>query len=219
MEQSKFKKLALMGITGGVILASQSPVDLNASTNVGSTLAAGCGKHCGGAKSQIAEGGCGSKPNPQQQYRTYAPETSAGCGGARPSRGNSPENITASCSRPQSPQQQYPSYTAENATFDAQQQTASCSARQQPQGQRPRNYTADATDSMQMQSSKQMTESDLMNQLSPEMRTSFQNLSPEGKAMALRLANQYQDKNQAVKEAARKMMDKRSSTGQGGRGY
>lgn len=151
MENSKFKKLALMGITGGIILASQSPVSLNASTEIGSTLAAGCGK-CSARKGQLAES-CGSRPNPQQQYRTYSPENNASSCSSKSSscssksRPNSPE-ITASCgSRPKSPQQQYPTYSAENANFEARpennSQTASCGTRPQAQGQRPRNFTAD----------------------------------------------------------------------------
>lgn len=179
MQKAKFKKLALMGITGGIILAAQAPASLESSTDVGCTLAAGCGKHCRGASKQIAES-CGSRSSPQEQYRTY---------------------------------------------------------------------TAEADVSVQKQSSKQLSEGELMNQLKPETQAVFKGMSPEGKALALKLANQtckgkndckglnscqtadstcagrgsckgtspgpFKDKNEAVKIAAKKMAEKRSSMNQG----
>lgn len=279
MDKSKFKKLALMGITGGIILAAQAPAE---ASSFGSTLAAGCGSGCG-AKSKpsspsfTADNGCGAKTS-QQQYRTY----------------NQPEGSQASsscASRPSSSQQQYPSYTAEHASCGAknytqpQQQTASCAGRSAPQQQynsqtagcasrsapqpqynsqtascagrsspsqpslsagcagrsapqqyntptascggrsspsqpntqtagcgapsstrgqyqgqgsnqgQSRYYTADAADAVANQ--KKLSESELVNQLNPESKATFQSMSPEGKALALKLANQAcQGKNE-----------------------
>lgn len=52
-----------------------------------------------------------------------------------------------------------------------------------------RYYMADSMDSMQ-NSSKKMTESDLIQKLNPETRLVFQSLDKEGKDLALKLAEQ-----------------------------
>lgn len=61
-----------------------------------------------------------------------------------------------------------------------------------------------------MTTTPKMTEKDLMEKLSPEGKTIYQGLDAEGKALALKLANDstYKDKNDAVKAAAKKMADK-----------
>jgi hypothetical protein len=52
-----------------------------------------------------------------------------------------------------------------------------------------------------------LTEADLLKQLNSQGRAIYQSLDDQGKALALKLANQdtYKDKNQAVKEAQRQM--------------
>lgn len=257
MDKSKFKKLALMGITGGIILASQSPVDLNASS--GFTVAAGCGKSCGAKKSQnftADNAGCGAPraqswqsrenagcnayaPQPQQysaeragcssasqpmqqpmqQPMPYTAERSgcssysqpqqqplsqAGCSSAsRPSNSRSYGSETAGCgAAPRNNNSNGRGYTAENAgcagrnnrsfTADAtsdiptrwpnsQQSTGSNSQQQRNQQGR---YIAEATQT------RTMSETELKAQLTPDVKATFDGLSSEGKALALKLANQ-----------------------------
>lgn len=53
------------------------------------------------------------------------------------------------------------------------------------------SYTTDAVDtSMQKSASKTMTEQDLLSQLNAEGKATYQGLDKEGKALALKLANQ-----------------------------
>lgn len=84
MKTSKFKKLAMLGITGGVLAAAQAPVAVDAS--VGTILAAKCGSgSCGGA--YRPQGSCGAAPqypngNPQGQWQAQG-----GCSGAQNPRG------------------------------------------------------------------------------------------------------------------------------------
>lgn len=107
------------------------------------------------------------------------------------------------------------------------------------------NNTADAMKSTMQNSNKIMTEQELLSKLNTEGKATYQNLSKEGRAMALQLANQsckgqngckgmnscktkenacagkggckgtskgaFDDKNTAVKVAAEKMAQKRST--------
>lgn len=61
-------------------------------------------------------------------------------------------------------------------------------------------------------SSATLTEDQLLGMLSPQGRAIYLNLNPEAKALAIQLASQdsYRDKNLAVKEAQRRMNERRS---------
>lgn len=52
MDKSNFKKMALMGMASGMLLASQSPVNAETSNNVGVMMAHSCGSGCGGSRGQ-----------------------------------------------------------------------------------------------------------------------------------------------------------------------
>lgn len=66
---------------------------------------------------------------------------------------------------------------------------------------------------------KPMSESDLLSKLNAEGKSTYQNLNPEGKALALRMASEYcngkstckgySDYNEIVRAAAKKMVEKR----------
>jgi len=62
-------------------------------------------------------------------------------------------------------------------------------------------------------SSVTLTEAQLLGMLSPQGRAIYLNLDPEAKALAIQLASQdsYRDKNLAVKEAQRRMNERRGS--------
>ena len=63
---------------------------------------------------------------------------------------------------------------------------------------------------------KLMTESDLQNALNDETKKIYNSLPPEGKALALKYANQsdeaFSDKNEAVKAAAKKVEQKQKES-------
>ncbi len=60
-------------------------------------------------------------------------------------------------------------------------------------------------------SSATLTETQLLDVLSPQGKAIYLSLDPEGKSLAIQLASQdsYQDKNLAVKDAQRRMNDRR----------
>lgn len=138
MHNSNFKKLALMGMVGGALIAAQSPAvadESAASKNVSGH--SGCGAS-----------GCSHK------------SSNSGCG-ANSGKG----------------------------------------------------FTADASTDTNMAGRKMLTETELLNRLNDSTRAQYSSLSPEGKALALKLASsdQYKDKNDAVKEAAKQMANKSQS--------
>lgn len=175
MDKSNFKKLALMGMVGGVLVANQVPVEGNEGVSMGASMSAhGCGNgSCGGSKphasngsgqSSLGGGSCGSKPQPNPQ------PSNAGQG-----------NLGG----------------------------GSCGSKPQSNAQK---YTADAsTDAKYASSNKAMNETELFNQLNEHGKQQYRGLDAEGKALALKLASQTQDKNQAVNEAAQQMALKRST--------
>ncbi len=149
MEKTNFKKMALMGMVGGLVVAAQSPIGAETVVNSETYLA---GSGCGGGH------GCGSSGSlPGYYHRSQA---RSGCGSSN------------------------------------------------------RQYTADAdTDTQnQMMASKTMSEKDLMSGLNDQGKSQYQSLSPEGKALALKIAsdNPTKDKNDIVRDAARQMAQKRN---------
>lgn len=141
MKNSNFKQLALLGMTGGLLLASQSQANADVISNAGVILAS---NRCGA-------NGCGTKSEQHVQ----------------------PDSMTSTNS-------------------------AMMQDMEHKQASAP----------------KAMTESDLLDQLNDEGKKAYAALDAEGKALALRLANQQspgQNKNDAVKAAARQMADKRAA--------
>lgn len=194
MKKVNYKKLALLGITGGLLMASQAIVAADVSMSAQGTLLAG---GCGGGK----------------------------CGGFTPAKNTSTDDIKAPA--PSSP----------------------TAAPQVPQTlPNQKGQIADNTvihkDSTTVPHKGTMTEADLIKSVNPSSRETYQSLSPEGKALALQLANQackgqnsckglnscktannscagqggckgqsscaFKDKNLAVKVAAMKMASKRA---------
>jgi hypothetical protein len=81
----------------------------------------------------------------------------------------------------------------------------SCGGYKGSKGSSPRGEIADANDDRMQSSGQMLTEDQLMSQLSVQGRQMYSDLTPEGKALALRLASQsnISDKNMAVKMAAK----------------
>lgn len=154
MDKQKFKKIALMGMAGGMLMANQTAANASIETQVGSSgtfLAAhGCAGGCAGRSANNSCAGRG-KYNP-------------------------------------------PSYDDETAATDAtdyQQDRFS-----QQQGMRPAGKT--------------ISENEFLSQLNSDGRSLYERLSPEGKAIALQLAQRFNDKNEAVRAAAQKINERRN---------
>lgn len=202
------KKLALMGITGGLVLASQST--LNAHEEVsdeGGTLLAGGG--CGG------QGGCGGYQHHPGRYQgTYYPAGAPhSCGGASnwgyqaPSHGCGGAHQGWGYQQPPAPHGHYypHGYISESETPippHDQQGTSPYSNQPQQYNQynQQRNQNAKSFMNQQDQSAgtdsdttyqngKTLSESDLMSQLNEQGKAIYRGLDAEGKALALKLAN------------------------------
>lgn len=78
----------------------------------------------------------------------------------------------------------------------------------------PTKYFVADSDATMAAKANTMTEADLLPQLNDQSKVIYKNLSRDGKALALKLANNTADKNQAVKLAAQKMAEKRASMNQ-----
>lgn len=67
MDKSNFKKIALMGMAGGMLIASQSPVVASISTEEMGTVIAGsgCANGCRAKSSYSGGGSCGNQSNPR----------------------------------------------------------------------------------------------------------------------------------------------------------
>lgn len=173
MEKSKFKKMALMGMAGGMLIATQSPVSAEANSGSGTYLAGGA---CGG------KGGCGGS-----RSAGGAPQGWHSCGSSSSSNPytNSPQN------------DRY--YTSDSQDSYS------------PSSQGTYQQKSTTTTTMGTRTNTMMSESEFMSQLNADGKALYQSLSPEGKALALRNSQNFQDKNEAVKAAARQMTEKRTN--------
>lgn len=205
-----------MGITGGIMIASSATASQAANTqNSQQLLAHNCGSKtgCGGGNIAYQPHGCGaqntmSQPNGcgAQGNIAYQPH---GCGASQPQTNfyNDPNQMqgqppSQSCSAPPRPN---------NGQTGAQQPANS---KQQARGNSQwemNNSMADTgKNSNQMESIA--GEAQLLSQLNDEGKAIYRGLDPAGKELAIKLASQQQDKNQAVKMAAQKMAEKRANT-------
>lgn len=225
MKKRDLKKLALLGLTGGVMLTTQGTVEaeIASSPSDGILFAAG---GCGANK-------CSGEGRPMTNKRSGcgAQNKIAGCGASTPIRSNScnASGNIAGCGA---------SSNKSHACGSIAGCGSSCHA-----------VIAEAEKSVDMSSGQLMTESQLMSQLNNEGKRIYNSLSPEGKAMAIKLASRsckgtndckgqnacksddhscagkgscagsstcsFKDKNQAVKVAAQKQAEKRAKTNSG----
>ena len=199
MKKSDFKKMALMGITGGVLLTSPN-----------ASVEADLADYGDSAGILIAHSGCGSG------------------GGCRSSR----EPAQSGCA----------SRNSSNHSGCASRSTMNQGNQTYGQNRGDRGYVAENEQNAPA-ASRMLTEEELVLQLNDEGKGIYQNLDSEGKALALKLANQsckgkndckgmnacktdsnscagkggckgtspapFQDKNVAVKVAFKKMQEKR----------
>lgn len=187
MKKCDFKKLALMGIAGGiVVLSGNADAAIIQNNNFEHHLAqASCGNKCGqladnqnygGGYYYAPSGSCGAN-----QGQAYYPQQSS-CAG-----------ITAYDPHQSQYNDQQWGSGQWNTKGNAQQYGNG--TQQWGQGQQPnqsRNAQGYWGTSQQYTDSNtgNLTESDLQAQLNSQGRALYQSLSPEGKALALKLANQ-----------------------------
>ncbi len=90
-----------------------------------------------------------------------------------------------------------------------------CSHSNSGPGSRGMIADADENTTMDGSSSQMLTEDQLMSQLNDQGKQMYNNLTPEGKSLALKLAskNAFRDKNMAVKIAAQKQARDQTNTG------
>ena len=227
MKKRDLKKLALLGLTGGIMLGSQSVV-ANEAESSGTLIAhSGCGANS-----------CNNQPSGPKAGRNS--RTSNGC--AAPS-----QRTTNGCAAPNQK-------TTNSCNAQNREASNSCGSPSGPNNscnsyfRNARNGGEIAQADEKVSNPGKLTESDLLDQLNDQAKQQYLGMSPEGKALALKLANQnckgqndckglnscksaenscagkgackgksqcaFKDKNLAVKVAAKKMADKRSGLSQ-----
>jgi hypothetical protein len=193
MKKRDLKKLALMGITGGIIAVSHpaSAHELNSAS--GTMLAGGCGGGC----NHTAYNERGSNQGYYSSYPqedNYYPQGQSGCHG---NRGNS----------------QYHSCSSSPGNY----QSHSCGGASNSWG----GYTADndvrsSVSDEPVETPNSMTESEFKAKLSPAARADFDKLSTNGKDKAMKMASHScKGKNDCKGQNACKT-DKNDCAGKGG---
>lgn len=165
MNKSNFKKLALMGMVGGALVATQAPAEAAEGITTNVQLA---GHSCSS---------CANKSRPATNANGCA--SKGGCANKTAPNANGCASKSSGCAN----------------------KSSGCANRGNGRG-----YTADASTEMKDATARRIwTESELLNHLNDSGKAAYRNLTPEGKALALKLASteQFHDKNEAVKAAER----------------
>lgn len=225
MKKPDLKKLALMGMAGGLLLSANSLSADNQFSQEGNygTLLAGhscgaggkscssyrgnSGSSCGGIadnydpngsqETQWQQSSCGGRRPQQQNYNNqqqgynqpqqgYNYQSQHSCGGSgsgmnqgsQHSCGSSGHGCSTSQSSNRTNAQPYQNPPGNPQSSNWNQNSSS------------KRYLADADSDTATQTQPPLKESDLLNQLNPDAKATYQTLSPEGKALALKLANQ-----------------------------
>lgn len=180
MENVK-RNLAKLALGAIIVASSATAAEVESLGNVNqigaNILAAGCGGGQGGS-----QGGCGAGRSGRPTYRQQ----------------NTAYDDANSYSNP------YDSNQNRYQTSDSNSQYNTTRG-----GYTQPTYAADGYSTSSMQSSStQMTDDDkkFADQLTPQMKAMYQNMSPQGRQLARQIAAN-KDKNTAVKEALRKMSE------------
>lgn len=217
MKKIDLKKLALLGITGGVMIASQSAVQAESNQGIylaGHGCGGGSGKGCGNYSGGRPNGnGCGGQKN---SYRYLSDNEKPDTGSdysdptttyPQPTNPSKPSSSSSQGYQSSSSSWQNPSSSTNSSSWQnssANPTTPSDSQKSAtPQQYSQRNtqsqwgrYLSDADDAGQVKSDtstpngQQLTEAQLLSQLNEEGKAIYRGLDTEGKALALKLANQ-----------------------------
>jgi len=203
MEKKKLLKCALAAFT----MVATAPVSADLAeinNNAGTLLAAGCGGGCGARQSvSYNEQYCNNRRAPAPYYRS----------------GNISYNTNPQANNQQS---RYSAYDANEGTpvYSTERTSAADWNRNAPSyTESYRAYATDANDASDqdaqhsMYQSSNLSDTDFQNQLSPQGKAIYQNLDAEGKALARQLFSQgaFKDRDLAIKEAQRRINERRSS--------
>jgi hypothetical protein len=218
MKKRDLKKLALLGMTSGLLLSQNiSANELKgfgeSSVKYQSLLANSCAKGaCSTASTShgYSSSSCNAY-SPSQSCNSNANPLSASCGASRSNDGNYPGN------------QQYQSGDiSDNSTPNQNRpkggQGGTNNNSKRGQGNNYYNSSsqlADASDDTSATTNK-MSESELMSQLNSQGKATFQSLSPEGKKLALKLANGDCKAHNECKGLNSCKSDKNDCAGKGG---
>jgi hypothetical protein len=216
MKKRDLKKLALMGITGGIIVASQSPLSANQpNTAPGTMLAGGCGSH-GCSNTAYNERGYSQDYYSSYPQEDYRPQGQSGC----QSRSNQGNTQYSSCSSRSSGQGYYQNSHGCSASSNSQgyyQSSNGCGA----SSNRGNRYTADndmqtPVTAQPVETSMPQTEDQFKAKLSPVGKADFDKLSQSGKDKAVKMASHdCKGKNDCKGQNACKS-DKNECAGKGG---
>lgn len=231
MKKTDLKKLALLGITGGVMLASQG---LNAAQINNSSLLNNNMQHngCGGGKcgSPSNRGnGCGATNHCSGGNHCSGQSHCSGsdhCNGQYDKKsGNNPNrsyNRTVAMNDEPDEYEEGEAEDYKDGTYvpgssgSGSYKSGKPAAYPRPEDERrapygrPTSYNdnqmnKNANTTYDKMDDQPINEDQFVKQLDSEGRRLYNSLSPEGKKLAQRLSKQYSDKNQAVKHAARQV--------------
>jgi hypothetical protein len=194
MEDIMEKKKLLQGALTALAIASAAPVaaDLAEINNTAGTfLAAGCG---GGGGGGGRCGGMRSNVSYNDNYRRYQADNAP----------NQPYNSSASA---------YDA-SAGNAGMTSSRNYNSNYSSNPSYSDSYRSYSSDDNDTRSDYMSQSGSDAEFQRQLSPQAKSIYQNLDAEGKTLARQLGSQeaYKDKDLAVKEAQRRVNERRGSS-------
>lgn len=200
MKKSYLRSLAVLGITGSVILTAQELSALNSSNAPSEQMQCGCR---GGYIRQPST----QKTNPDKYGSNRKKNNDFTAMNESSDEGTdatSDEGETPSSSNSQYPSRYSPQMNSNPSTSTNTNQTNT----QNPNKQTAYRYgsrTIASADENAPKNVEAESEEQLLKQLDVEGKRIYNSLSPEGKQLAQRLAKQYADKNQAVKHAQKQM--------------
>jgi len=209
INKADLKKLAMMGITGGILFTQGTATASIEEDKVSSNYyaAAGCGGHgCSSASAYQGGHGCGAASyqrsgngsyNDQQtadsasynNYQNYQRNNPYYSDANQQDQQGGQQGQQNSSSQPPMPKQMMPNYQPRDSeednkdyNYNAYNRNRSYSAQNDSQN----DSQSDLSDT----SSQSITQEQLLNRLNDPAKATYNSLNPEGKALALKLANQ-----------------------------
>ncbi len=239
MKKNDLKKLALLGITGGIIAASQAPLSAHqANSAPGTMLAGGCGSH-GCSNTAYNERSTGQDYYSSYPEDNYRPQGQSGC----QSRTNQGSSQYSSCGGKSTGQGYYQSNgcggksggCGGRSNTQGNYQANGCGGRSNTQGSYSSSsshgcggrssgwssYTADndvtsSVTDQPIETTNSQSEEQFKAKLSPAAKADYDKLSPSGKEKALKISSHScKGKNDCKGQNACKS-DKNECAGKGG---
>lgn len=203
MENKKLAKLALTGL----LLASAAPalaVQELQNVDVSSILVASCGASSCNANRKVSYNDSSNANSYNARTNTYQADNTPNQYGSTTSSYDSGTNYNTNRGYNTSP-----TYTDSSRTYTTD-EDANTNMNRNYNTASDYDYNRSGNGTAAM-SSATISEGELMKQLNAQGKAIYNSLDTEGRALALQLASQdsYKDKNQAVKEAQRRINEQR----------